>query len=166
VFCKAGSHVRLFRTSPDAAGWFTSIEANGTERKVVELDSLSYADLYEAGYRPYCSLKLKDDPAADVFALCAGPHDDQMIVAWETLLERDTRGFVVERGASPGGPFEAASDVLPKRGGDASGARYEFADVGYPGGEVYYQLREVETSGRELLHGVTGPVNLASGGGQ
>lgn len=165
AFCLYGSHVVLFATQVDADGLFTSYEANGSAGQVIVRTSQSYSAYSALGYQPWCSLKLKDDPAADVFAFCAGRESGRVRVTWQTLLERSTESFVVERGESAEGPFVAVSDELPHSGKDAGGATYEFIDTSYPGGAVYYQLREIETTGHELLHGVVGPVDLAAGGG-
>lgn len=118
----------------------------------------------EHGMRPYVFVKLKDDPAADVFALSAGPRDACLVVSWETLLERNTQAFVVERGQLPDGPFAAISGALAPRGQAGSGARYEFLDTSNPTGPVYYQLREIQTTGPDLLHGMVGPVTLSASG--
>ncbi len=158
-------HVVLFATVVDGTtNLFTSYEANGPAGKTVVKIQQNYNDWFNKGYLPWCSNSLKDTPAADVFALSAGPRDACLVVGWETLLERNTQAFVVERGQLPDGPFAGISDELAPRGQDGGGARYEFLDTSNPTGPVYYQLREIQTAGPDLLHGVVGPVTLSTSG--
>ena len=60
-------------------------------------------------------------------------------------------------GPTQDGPFSPVSDPIPAQGGPASGASYEYMDKSYPGGTIFYQLREIESNGRELLQGRAAP---------
>lgn len=171
AFNKRGSHVVLF-TSTVSGGLFDSRECTGNVAygRCVDRFERSYAGVEIQGYHPWVSVKLKDDPAADVVGFSVELAGDSAMARWLTLRERDTESFILCRGPTQDGPFSPVSDPIPAQGGPASGASYEYMDKSYPGGTIFYQLREIESNGRELLQGRAAPTRVraraASGPGK
>lgn len=71
-------------------------------------------------------------------------------ITWETASEVDTAGFNLYRSESPDGPWVKINDaIIPPSEDPVRGGRYEFKDAGAePGKTYYYQLEEVELSGK------------------
>ena len=161
VFNDPGSHMILFADVVAANGTFTSYEANGPAGRCIVRTGLSYTALYDQGYRPWVYNMLKDDPAADLLYVVAEQGGGRVRVVWETLVEKETAGYVVCRGSSPTGEFVAISPVIAGAGSSSSGAAYEFTDAAPSPSERFYRLMEIETSGHEVWLEVTGVVEPA-----
>lgn len=78
-----------------------------------------------------------------------------IIVEWSTASELDTAGFNLYRSESESGPFTRVNPALiPGAPDPLTGDNYQFADQQVtPGVTYFYQLEEVETSGRTTRHG-------------
>lgn len=96
--------------------------------------------------------------------LSAEVHGDAIAIRWETEREVNSRGFAVERGRTPQGPW---SDVafLDSRGDENRTAAYEHIDVPPAAGSWYYRLRQQDMDGRTerspVLHAHIGTVAAA-----
>lgn len=72
----------------------------------------------------------------------------QVVLRWSTASEANTAGFLVTRAESEAGPFLPASALIPARGNEVNGAKYEFVDQHVtPGQQYLYQLMEVSPTG-------------------
>jgi len=69
--------------------------------------------------------------------------DGTVAVRWATLSEEESLGFEVQRATGPDGTF-ATIDGVAARGG---GSIYELVDRDARGGESWYRVVEVTTSG-------------------
>ncbi len=79
-----------------------------------------------------------------------------MRVEWSTESEINTAGFNLYRGQSPDGPFDVKvnSQLIPPASDPMVGGEYTFEDkTALPGVTYYYQLQEIEKSGKVNLHG-------------
>jgi hypothetical protein len=81
--------------------------------------------------------------------------DGSVELRWETGSEVDNLGFHLYRSTSAEGPYERLTETLiPGLGSSPEGARYRFVDRGLTNGTtVYYELEDVETTGRTERHG-------------
>ncbi len=87
-----------------------------------------------------------DNPAASVSAFTAMRETDGVHIRWSVDLESNTQLYGVERSDGWHGPWTMVGSVT------ATGAhQYESVDPDGQAGQVY-QLVEVETSGREVVH--------------
>ncbi len=82
--------------------------------------------------------------------LLVGCGQQGAIVTWETASEVDTAGFNLYRSESPDGPWEKINDsLIPPSEDPVRGGKYTFRDASAePGKTYYYQLEEVELSGK------------------
>ncbi len=77
-----------------------------------------------------------------------------VVLRWTTALERDNRGFYVERSADELAHFEPIGWV-PGRGNASEPHTYTFRDAALPSlPRLYYRLRQVDYSGQEHLSSV------------
>jgi hypothetical protein len=103
---------------------------------------------------------------ADIVSLAAtGSRATGLVnVEWVTASESNNLGFTVLRSAAPNGPFEVVSGLIPGMGTTPVGKAYSFTDLlgaGGPevqaaaaqGGDVYYQVQDMEFSGETKTHG-------------
>jgi hypothetical protein len=74
---------------------------------------------------------------------------------WRTASEIDNLGFHLYRSTSAAGPFHRVSaSLVPGLGSSPEGARYRYRDSGLALGATYfYELEDIETSGRTTRHG-------------
>jgi hypothetical protein len=82
-----------------------------------------------------------------ILSACTSP----VRVEWATATELDTTGFNVYRGASPDGPFDVKvnAELIPPAADPLVGGRYAVTDeTARAGVRYYYQLQEVERTGR------------------
>ena len=81
----------------------------------------------------------------------------QVVIDWETASEIDTAGFLIYRSFLPDGPFtKLTADMIPASADTLAGGAYTYTDNDiFTSRQVYYQLVEVETSGKENLLGET-----------
>ncbi|HEY79689.1 MAG TPA: hypothetical protein G4O05_01240 [Caldilineae bacterium] len=94
--------------------------------------------------------------------LLAGCARQGATITWETASEMETAGFNLYRSESPDGPWVKINDALiPPSEDPVRGGRYAFKDVGAePGKTYYYQLEEVELSGKTTRFP---PIEMQSG---
>ena len=92
----------------------------------------------------------------------ARPARRDITLSWTTASEIDSAGFLLLRGTSPNGPFAPITPFLiASRGGDVSGAVYQYVDRGVRRRKLYYyKLVDVDVGGMETEHG---PVAAALG---
>lgn len=77
-------------------------------------------------------------------------------VEWVTETEINTAGFNLYRSESPTGPFDLKvnDQLIPASPDPLIGGRYSFTDrTARPGVAYYYQLQEIETTGRANTYG-------------
>lgn len=81
---------------------------------------------------------------------CAGGN---VTLTWKTATEVDNAGFNLYRaGSKDGSNTKVNNTLIPAKGDATSGARYRVVDE--PGeGEFYYQLEDVDFSGKSTMHG-------------
>ena len=81
--------------------------------------------------------------------------DGAVELTWETATELDNVGFHLYRATSPGGPLQrVTAQVIPGLGSSPAGASYRFVDDGLTNGVTYYyELEDIETTGRTERHG-------------
>jgi hypothetical protein len=74
----------------------------------------------------------------------------EVILTWTTESEVETAGFHVYRATAEEGPYERVTHALiPSSGDPFTRSSYEFRDIRVePGHTYYYQLEELETTGR------------------
>ena len=94
------------------------------------------------------------------------PNRAIVVIEWTTASELDTAGFNLYRSESPDGPFTRINpQLIPASSDPLIGGSYVYTDTHVVAGQTYYyQLEDVETSGRTTRHG---PVAVrATGGGR
>jgi Peptidase family C25/Right handed beta helix region len=93
--------------------------------------------------------------AVELTSFAAHGWDSAVELSWETASELDNLGFHLYRALSEEGPYERITSALvPGLGSSPAGARYRYTDTGLLNGAVYfYQLEDVETSGKTKRHG-------------
>jgi len=81
--------------------------------------------------------------------------DGAVELRWSTESELDNLGFHLLRSLTENGQYERISaKIIPGLGSSPEGAAYRFRDEGLTNGTLYYyQLQDVETTGRTELHG-------------
>ncbi len=77
------------------------------------------------------------------------------LITWTTATEVNTAGFNLYRAESADGPYTKINDeLIPAARDSLSGSQYEFSDANVIAGKTfYYQLEDVEFSGRTTRHG-------------
>ncbi len=93
--------------------------------------------------------------AVELMSFIAVGLDGAVELQWETATEMDNLGFHLYRSLSEAGPYERITAYLiPGLGSSPEGAQYGYRDVGLVNGVTYYyQLEDVETTGRTERHG-------------
>src|SRR5712691_798919 len=91
----------------------------------------------------------------DLLSFEALPLDSGVELRWETGSELNNLGFHLYRSLSAEGPYERiTSTVIPGLGSSPEGASYSYVDRGLTNGTTYfYELEDIETSGKTKLHG-------------
>ncbi len=85
-------------------------------------------------------------------------------IEWRTETEINTAGFNLYRGESPDGPFDVKvnDQLIPPSADPLTGKSYVYIDrTAQAGVTYYYQLQEVEKSGRVNTYG---PISVRAGG--
>jgi len=108
--------------------------------------------------------------AVRLASLTATGLDGAVELEWETASELNNLGFHLYRSASSKGPHERiTAGAIPGLGSSPVGARYRYVDYGLENGAPYfYELEDIESSGRTNRHGPVKAVpraNAASGSG-
>jgi hypothetical protein len=70
--------------------------------------------------------------------------DKAVTLNWTTVSEPDVQGYVVLRSLAAGGPFEAITDVIARRGSAVVGSTYTYSDTGLTNGTTYYYRLKLE----------------------
>ena len=93
--------------------------------------------------------------AVTLSSFTATPGDGRVRLDWDTSSELDNLGFHVYRATSRGGPWtRVTAALIPGLGSSPEGARYSYEDAGLQNGTTYfYQLEDVETTGKTKRHG-------------
>jgi Peptidase family C25/Right handed beta helix region len=137
--------------------------------KAVDLSAVFTIDI-DAGVR-----KAPWDIGADDFAVAtavkltsfeAHPRDSEVELSWETASEIDNLGFHLYRAMTEVGPYERITSFpVPGLGSSPAGARYRFVDRGLVNDATYfYQLEDIETTGKTERHGPISVTPRAGGG--
>lgn len=95
-----------------------------------------------------------------VLSACTAP----VRVEWRTETEMNTAGFNLFRGVSPDGPFDVKvnEQLIPPSADPLTGKSYTYVDkTAQAGVTYYYQLQEVEQSGKVTTFG---PISVRAGG--
>lgn len=93
--------------------------------------------------------------AVELESLSATAEGANATVAWQTVSERDVKGFNVYRAASPGGAWtKLNANMIPAKAPGSLGAgSYAWADAGLSAGATYfYQLESISLSDVTKLH--------------
>ncbi|HEX9202551.1 MAG TPA: C25 family cysteine peptidase, partial [Vicinamibacteria bacterium] len=93
--------------------------------------------------------------AVELLSFEASPLDSAVELRWETGSELNNLGFHLYRSLSAEGPYERiTSAVIPGLGSSPVGASYSYVDGGLANGTTYYyELEDIETTGKTKLHG-------------
>ena len=93
--------------------------------------------------------------AVELVSFSAVGLDGAVDLEWETGTEMDNLGFHLYRSLSEAGPYERiTASLIPGLGSSPEGARYGYRDVGRVNGVTYYyELEDVETTGKTKRHG-------------
>ncbi len=93
--------------------------------------------------------------AVELVSFTASAADGEVVLQWETGSEYDNLGFRLYRAFSWEGPYESITkELVPGLGSSPEGARYSYLDRNLENGVAYfYQLEDVETTGRTERHG-------------
>ena len=102
--------------------------------------------------------------AALIFFVISAATPPVVTVEWSTASELNTAGFNLARGDTPDGPFTRLNaEVIPASPDPLVGGSYVYTDTQVVAGQTYYyQLEEVETTGRTSVQGV---VTVTASGG-
>jgi hypothetical protein len=104
--------------------------------------------------------------AVDLVSFQARGLDGAVELTWETGSEMGNLGFHLYRGDSWEGPYrKITTNVIPGLGSSPEGARYRYLDSGLVNERTYfYQLEDIETTGKSELHGpVSATPNAGAG---
>jgi len=104
--------------------------------------------------------------AVELQSFTATTGDASVEVSWTTASELSNLGFHLYRSLSAEGPFDRiTSSLIPGLGSSPTGANYTYRDASLSNGTTYYyQLEDVETTGRTERHGPVWATPLAGEG--
>ena len=93
--------------------------------------------------------------AVTLLSFTAEGRDRAVDLTWTTASELSNLGFHLYRAEAAGGPFTRITpSLIPGLGSSATGQSYAYRDSGLVNGRTYYyQLEDVETTGRTERHG-------------
>jgi hypothetical protein len=85
----------------------------------------------------------------------AAGYDGQVAIEWRTASELNNLGFHLYRSTSVGGPYERiTAQAIPGLGSSPVGGRYAYRDIEVTNGVTYYyELEDIETTGKTKRHG-------------
>jgi hypothetical protein len=98
----------------------------------------------------------KSEPTViDLISFGASGDGNQIRVNWQTAQEIRNLGFNLYRGTSPAGPFVRINDrLIPGLIYSVKGKSYSYLDSAVtPGTLYYYQLEDIDASGKRTFHG-------------
>ncbi len=104
--------------------------------------------------------------AVELSSFTAVGLDAAVELAWTTASELQNLGFHLYRSVSPSGPYEQiTASLVPGLGSSPTGASYRYRDAGLQNGQTYYyQLEDVETTGKTKRHGPLSATPAAGAG--
>ena len=105
--------------------------------------------------------------AVTLVSFSAAGRDGAVDLSWTTASELSNLGFHLYRAEAAGGPYtRITTSLIPGLGSSPTGRSYAYRDSGLVNGRTYYyQLEDVETTGRTERHGpVSATPRDASGG--
>lgn len=93
--------------------------------------------------------------AVELTSFTATGNDSDVLLEWETGSELDNLGFQLYRSSSEEGPYERITTrLIPGLGSSPAGARYRYRDAAVENGRsYYYELEDIETTGKTERHG-------------
>jgi hypothetical protein len=105
--------------------------------------------------------------AVTLASFAAEGQDSAVALSWETASELTNLGFYLYRAPSADGPYERITTALvPGLGSSPVGASYSYRDPGLLNGATYfYELEDVDTTGRATRHGPVSATPLAGSQG-
>ena len=141
-------YIRVFR----ASGGHTINPVEGLIKTDILL--LQYCGDITTDFQTF-SIALPVTTAVTLASFSAAGADGAVDLAWTTASELQNLGFHVHRAVAEAGPYERITATLvPGLGSSPTGASYGYRDVGLVNGQTYYyQLEDVETTGRTEKHG-------------
>ncbi len=85
----------------------------------------------------------------------AAGYDGQVAIEWRTASELNNLGFHLYRSTSAGGPYERITvQAIPGLGSSPVGGHYAYRDIEVTNGVTYYyELEDIETTGKTKRHG-------------
>jgi len=101
--------------------------------------------------------------AVELAGFSARALDGAVELSWQTASELNNLGFHLYRALSAQGTYERITrSAIPGLGSSPAGARYRYLDSGLTNGRTYfYQLEDIETTGRTKRHGPVSASPLA-----
>jgi hypothetical protein len=111
----------------------------------------------------YVAVTSESTTEVKLSSFAAEGEDSAVALEWQTSSELDNLGFQLYRSMSESGPWtRITSSLIPGLGSSPIGGRYGYTDSGLTNGvRYYYELEDVETSGRTERHGPVSAVPLA-----
>ena len=105
--------------------------------------------------------------AVELISFTALGEHGAVFLEWETGSEIQNLGFHLYRSTAPDGSFERITEsVIPGLGSSPAGATYSYRDSGLTNGVTYfYQLEDIETTGKTEMHGPVSATPEAGAGG-
>jgi CSLREA domain-containing protein len=93
--------------------------------------------------------------AVTLMSFTATARDGSVDLNWQTGSEINNLGFNLYRSLSAAGPFtRITASLIPGLGNSPEGRSYSYHDAGLVNGTTcFYQLEDVETTGRTQMHG-------------
>jgi len=106
--------------------------------------------------------------AVDLEGFSARGLDGAVELTWQTTSELNNLGFHLYRAVTPEGSYERiTASAIPGLGSSPVGARYRYVDSGLANGKTYfYQLEDIETTGRTERHGPVSATPAAGTSGE
>jgi hypothetical protein len=101
-----------------------------------------------------CEFTNKPGPnAVELESMVATSQGADVIVAWQTVSDRDVQGFNIFRAASASGPWAKLNqDLIPVSSvGNQGAGSYSWLDAGLSAGTYLYQLESISVSGETSL---------------
>ena len=101
--------------------------------------------------------------AVTLLSFRAEGRDGAVDLSWTTASELSNLGFHLYRAEAAGGPYtRITTSLIPGLGSSPTGQSYAYRDSGLVNGRTYYyQLEDVETTGRTERHGPVSAVTSA-----
>ena len=162
-----------FGASPSGA--YTLLKRSGTSGVFAGIattsgphtgDQVVFSHVSVADLGSYFTLGSGTPTAVKLVSFEVAPHDEALLVSWETASELDNVGFNLYRSTAVDGPYALLNDTLipPQFPGEVLGGVYEWLDTDVePDVIYYYRLEDIDVKGVSTFHGpvsaslITGP---------